>query len=322
VPKLQSVTYKSKNPANDPALSGVNWGGAFFGNGADYGYNFWGGYLDPETMPDSFTTVEVRFMGSKANGQYAYNYLRPGYAYQGYFRVPFQVWDVVNDRQLNATFVEWTGSTVYDSTWDPSAAGDGGREYLLTLKSPYSGDDPLNSSINYTTEDFGDGSAFDFMYAGWFALSSDTAVIDSGDVLEFLWANPSDNNDVFTFRTTSAVQNNIPLAKSKLEDIRVVPNPYYAFSVYEANQFDRQVRFLGVPDNFTIRIFNIAGDKVRTLSSRDKSPGESWMVWNLQTDEGSPVAGGVYIWYLEAPGIGSKYGKMAVFPEIEQLKTY
>ena len=322
VPKLQSVTYFNNNAAHRRALTGVNAGLNFFYNGADYGINFWGGYLDPAAMPDSFTTVEVRFMGSKANGQYAYNYLRPGYSYQDYFRVPFQVWDVVNNRQLNAAFVEWTGSTVYDSTWGPSAAGDGGREYLLVLKSPYSGDDPLNSSINYTTEDFADGSAFDFMYALWPALRSATDVIDSGDAIEFLWANPSDNNDRFTFQTTAAVQNDQALAKNALDDIRVVPNPYYAFSIYEANQFDRQVRFLGMPDNFTLRIFNIAGDKVRTLSSRDKAPGQSWLVWNLQTDEGSPVAGGVYIWYLDAPGIGAKYGKMAVFPEIEQLNTY
>ncbi|MCX6829078.1 MAG: hypothetical protein NT002_07310 [candidate division Zixibacteria bacterium] len=324
VPKLQSVTYFNNNAAHRQALTGINAGLNFFFNGADYGINFWGGYLDPAAMPDSFTTVEVRFMGSKANGQYAYNYLRPGYSYQDYFRVPFQVWDVVNNRQLNAAFVEWSGSTVYDSTWGPnaSAAELGGREYLFVLKSPYSGDEPLNSAINYTTEDFGDGSAFDFMYALWPALLSATDVIDSGDVLEFLWANPSDNNDRFTFQTTAAVQNNEALAKNALDDIRVVPNPYYAFSIYEANQFDRQVRFLGMPDNFTLRIFNIAGDKVRTLSSRDKAPGQSWLVWNLQTDEGSPVAGGVYIWYLDAPGIGAKYGKMAVFPEIEQLNTY
>jgi hypothetical protein len=95
--------------------------------------------------------------------------------------------------------------------------------------------------------------------------------------------------------------------------------------VYEPDQFNRQVRFLGVPEEFTIRIFNLAGDKVRTLESDDidvKAPGDSWAKWNLLTDQGLPVASGIYIWYMESPNYGSAYGKMAVFPEIEQLNTY
>jgi hypothetical protein len=113
--------------------------------------------------------------------------------------------------------------------------------------------------------------------------------------------------------------------ESDLDRVRVVPNPYYAYSAYEADQFDRQIRFLGVPEDFTIRIFNIAGDMVRKLESDDlrvKQPGQSWAQWNLATDQGLPVASGIYIWLIDAPGFGTRYGKMAVFPEVEQLTTY
>jgi hypothetical protein len=42
----------------------------------------------------------------------------------------------------------------------------------------------------------------------------------------------------------------------------------------------------------------------------------------MATDQGLPVASGVYIWYIDAPGVGTTYGKMAVFPEVEQLNVY
>jgi hypothetical protein len=321
--------YINFNASHRVALEGHDWGGTYFGGGIGTGYDFWGGYLDPATMPDSFTTIELKFTGPGSHGQRAYNYLRGGgYAYQGYFWVPFEAWDVINNRQVNVCFVEniGNGSSALDSTWYPNSEADGGREYLLPLKSDYDGDDPSDAgtgSINYTTADFADGSAFDFLYGIWCQRRASSDVIDSGDVLR-LYVNPTsaNENDIYTIYTTSAVTESKTLAIPALDSIRVVPNPYYAFSIYEGDQFDRQVRFLGVPDEFTIKIFNIAGDMIRTLSSTDKTSGNSWMEWNLTTDQGSPVAGGIYIWYLEAPGIGTKHGKMAIFPEVEQLNTY
>jgi hypothetical protein len=246
------------------------------------------------------------------------------YAYWGYFQCPFIVWDTINDRQLNAGFVEWTGSGVWDSTWDPSSGEDlGGREYLFIFNEDYSGDNPDDAVIDPSPWDSlsisGDASLFPVMYALWPGVDG---VIDDGDVLRFSLRQPATNNDYWLVNTVAATFGDKQAAKSALDKIRVVPNPYYAYSLYEADQFDRQVRFLGVPDNYTIRIFNLAGDKVRTLSSSDKVPGNSWAIWNLATDQGLPVAAGIYIWYLEAPGIGTAYGKMAIFPEVEQLNTY
>ena len=46
----------------------------------------------------------------------------------------------------------------------------------------------------------------------------------------------------------------------------------------------------------------------------------SEFVWDLKTDQGLWVASGVYVWLIEAEGLGTKYGKMAIFTEVEQLK--
>ncbi|MCX6831789.1 MAG: hypothetical protein NT028_06575, partial [candidate division Zixibacteria bacterium] len=42
-------------------LRGYGWGGDFFNGSADYGIRFLGSSLDPETSPESFHNVEVRF---------------------------------------------------------------------------------------------------------------------------------------------------------------------------------------------------------------------------------------------------------------------
>jgi hypothetical protein len=35
-----------------------------------------------------------------------------------------------------------------------------------------------------------------------------------------------------------------------------------------------------------------------------------------------PVASGIYLYQVEAPGIGEFFGKMAIFVEKEQLNTF
>jgi hypothetical protein len=70
-----------------------------------------------------------------------------------------------------------------------------------------------------------------------------------------------------------------------------------------------------------IRIFNIAGDLVRTLD-RSTDVNKTEFVWDLKTDQGLWVASGVYVWLIDAEGLGTKYGKMAIFTEVEQLNIF
>ena len=109
-------------------------------------------------------------------------------------------------------------------------------------------------------------------------------------------------------------------AKGKLDKIRVVPNPYFAKSTYELNQFDHVIKFSNLPRTCTIRIFNLAGDLVKTIEKTDQTT--SIAEWNLFNESEIPVASGFYIWHVDAPGIGAKYGKFAVFLEKERLNTF
>jgi hypothetical protein len=343
-PQLQAVTYRNLVAAHRRALEGVNWSGnqAWFQGGGGYPNDFLGptSSLDPAAEPDSFFSVELRFSATAT--QNGYRYLRKestlgpdppatgrAYAYAGFRTVPFQAWDIVNDRQVDIAFVEnvhtdSTGTilspaqqaTVFDSTWTPDASSTGGREYLFILGSTYS---PTERS-EYASDDNLRAGTQPQLYALWSKKRASSDIIDPGDRIDFVWANPATANDEFVIETARLQRGNATLAQSGLERIRAVPNPYYNRSRYEITQFARVIRFVNMPEVATLRIFNLSGDLVRTLRKTDQS--SSVLEWNLLTDNQLPVASGIYIFHVEAPGVGETIGKMAVFMEKERLNNF
>jgi hypothetical protein len=311
--------------------------GPVFGGGGILAVDGFAG-LDPGTDPDSFVTVEIRF--SRVHTQKVYRYLRRqltnggsppggrGYPYGGFREVPFTVWDTDHNRQLDAAFIELmniddNGSimppsqqpSTFDSTWAPNTADNGNRELLFVVSSPYSATERPEYAVDAAIT--GDLPS---LYMLWARKPSVDARIAEGDAFRFLWnAVPAGANDVYVFGTTAETRHDPVLAKSKLSRIRVVPNPYYAHSRYELNQFNRIVRFTNLPETCTIRVFNLAGELVRTIQKTD--PSTSIQDWDLLTENRLPVASGVYIYHVDAPGVGSTVGRMVVLIEKERLNS-
>ncbi|MGE5176685.1 MAG: T9SS type A sorting domain-containing protein, partial [Hyphomicrobiales bacterium] len=117
------------------------------------------------------------------------------------------------------------------------------------------------------------------------------------------------------------------VVKNDMSKIRAVPNPYYAHSQYELTQFDRVMKFTNIPSSkkVTIRIFNLAGDLVRTIS-RSAAAGDdmssSEITWDLNTANNLPVASGIYIVRIDVDGVGSRTDRIAVFTEQERLDNF
>ena len=336
-PQLQEGAYRNIDATHRRALAEVNWGGEVFNGGGGYGFSFFGGTLDP-AVPDSFTTIQFRFNGT----QKAYRFLRlerasdgaappqgRGYLFGGYVDVPFQCWDATNEVQFEAAFVErcFTADdgtilppaqqpATFDSTWAPSDAGDGGREYLFALRRAYAGVSKPETGYDGAIAD--DSQAI--LYGLWCHLRAATDVIDPADQFEFVFANPATDNDVYVFSTQSLQQNNTALATSGLGRIRAVPNPYYAHSTYELDQFNRKLRFMNLPERCKIRIYNLAGQLVRTLDKTDATT--SIVTWDLFTENQLPIGSGVYIFHVEAPGVGEHTGRVVVFMEKERLNSF
>jgi hypothetical protein len=272
--------------------------------GVDWG---WGGGV----AAADYVQVELRF--SDTQKQSAYRYIRPGYAYGGFFEIPFTAWDVTTDpeRQLNVAFVEWTGSAVFDSTWDPNnsdGTNPGGREYLFILLSDYS-DTALEQ---YTTKNLsGDNADFDILYASWTQAQTDAQgnarTWTDGDTLLVTPYFVNLPTDIFTFKT---LKKEITTSLVNLNDIKVVPNPYIVRNNWEASGDYSRIAFTHLPDQCTIRIYTLSGDLLRTLehTSTALDGNENW---DLLTKNNQKIASGVYIFHVESP-YGEKIGKFAV----------
>ncbi|MDA1333898.1 MAG: T9SS type A sorting domain-containing protein, partial [Bacteroidetes bacterium] len=100
--------------------------------------------------------------------------------------------------------------------------------------------------------------------------------------------------------------------------IGITPNPYKGASSYEVSQLVDQVRFTNMPNQATIRIFTVAGTLIRTL---EKNSASASFPWDLVTEEGLPVASGMYIIHIDTE-FGEKVLKFGVVKKRVQLNTF
>ncbi len=128
-------------------------------------------------------------------------------------------------------------------------------------------------------------------------------------VTAFLESNPDSINFDCRELNNSGVIHPREGVQDKLDRIQVIPNPYRSSADWEYGG-QRRVAFIRLPAEATIRIYTTAADLVRTLVHQSADSDQEF--WDLRNSDGEDVAPGVYIWAIEAPGIGSAQGKMLI----------
>lgn len=112
----------------------------------------------------------------------------------------------------------------------------------------------------------------------------------------------------------------VEVAKDACDLIRVVPNPYYAYSAYETSQLDNRVKITNLPDNCTITIYTTNGTLIRKFTRAvggDISEGaptdalniDNTLDWDLKNNKNIPVASGLYLIHIKADGVCEKVVK-------------
>lgn len=277
----------------------------------------------------------VRFPGNLSHGrdyelrilpdttEYAWEWYGGDPSPQATFRVPIEIWDLglnsianpSDDRKLSVMALDADGSGTFN--W-----GDG----VYFREIPY--DSVAWNSPGMLSSDYVPDGSDQTLGRFFFTL-------DDSSFLPKEWPDPTTVRilnrkfsaaDQFEFRTSPYVRPGADPATA-LKKILPVPNPYYAHSQYEVNQFNRIVKFTNIPldRRVTIRIFNLAGDLVRTLRTEANDPGvaqTSTIVWDLDNERALPVASGVYIYNVDIEGMGRKTDRLAVFIERERLDNY
>ncbi|MCP4684276.1 MAG: T9SS type A sorting domain-containing protein, partial [bacterium] len=143
---------------------------------------------------------------------------------------------------------------------------------------------------------------------------------EQGTIFRITTAKPNTQVDVYTM-TTAGMAPGVRASgtDADLNNVKAVPNPYYLFSEYDESTFNRALKFINLPTECTITIYNLAGDLVRTL---DKNNDDTELKWDLLNEHSIPVGSGIYIYVVNSPDFGEKVGKMAVFTEVELLNQF
>ncbi len=108
----------------------------------------------------------------------------------------------------------------------------------------------------------------------------------------------------FNLDALAAETNVKSVAESALDDIYVVPNPYYAYSQYESDKLDNVVKIINLPQRCDIKIYTMNGTLIRQFSKDD--PSITSIDWDLKNQARIPIASGMYLIHVDVPGVGEK----------------
>ncbi len=258
--------------------------------------------------------------------------------YEGFLPVPFEAWDVTADppRQLNIFLRDWSANAADYGVgqWDLSFVGDGEPfEYTWIMATDY---DPTGTIYNpdaggidlmHRLAGAGEGAldAVNAYFTLWMGPRGSRPFLADDGVLTLEPNKVNSTGDIFTFTTPAAPASTPEQAEADVALINVFPNPYLGFSSLETNRFNRYVRFTHLPQEVTIRIFNLAGVHVRTLK---KEGDDQLLDWDLKNENELPVASGIYIAFLSdmkdvsGNDLGEKILKLAIVIERQFLENF
>ncbi len=137
-----------------------------------------------------------------------------------------------------------------------------------------------------------------------------------GDTLKIFLRKPFLSRDVYRFEVKGESMDP-ELARQRLDRIRVVPNPYVAAASWEprnpysSGRGPREIHFINLPQQCTIRIFNVDGVLIDTIE-HNSTLDNGTAIWDVLSRDRLEIAYGIYIYHIEAPGIGEKTGTFAI----------
>ncbi|HSD62266.1 MAG TPA: hypothetical protein VLB50_00650, partial [Ignavibacteriaceae bacterium] len=280
---------------------------------------------------------------------------------QGFVDVPFTAWMVdekhKETKQLAVAFIEMSseyGLGKPDGVWDPTDSLYGTSEVIAILNADY---DPTGNQVEYTGGNFNGTQAWGDIVRGytipddasgvtaeqraiakspWFnalyvvGLEKDvpSSTYKAGDKLIIPVAvYPYTSQDVYQFTTREGTNLTQDEGKELFKKVNVFPNPLYGFNPatsYTNTPTDNPfVTFSNLPQDVTITIYTLSGNKLRTLTTEDKSsPASSFLAWDLKNDAGVRVASGLYIAIVNSPKYGQKILKFSIIMPQKQLQKY
>lgn len=261
------------------------------------------------------------------------------FVYQDFVDINLTAWEVDSldgspaPRQLNVGFLEkndttftggvYIGKGAVDGKWSPTHGASGGSEVLFIFASDYVNDTlpaytrnptaPTNNTqfLNLRTQ----LDSVDVYYVLWLRKKDSLSTFSEGDRFTITPNYPLVADRVFGVSVPKNTTNDPKLVSEQIEKINVFPNPYFASNRAETNVYQRFVTFTNLPPVATIRIINLAGERLKTIYHNNTTGFERW---DLRNESGLPVASGMYIAFIEIPNAGNRTLKLAIIQPEER----
>jgi len=275
-------------------------------------------------MATKFTTIEIRFDTTATQMAYVYN-RSGGYDFVAYHTFPGTAWDVdgTTDRQVNIAYTRQSSKgTNYDWDIDDSPLG-GNRHYTSALASDYSGatGDTAYTTVGTGTKSHWSGSNLDHMWSSIPGMDTGLTWRDlHGTTLTWGFDHPMGAGLQYEFSTSAPA---IVDSLIDLDDIKVVPNPYYIYADWDLSNNRRKIQFTNVPINSEIQIYTLSGELVAILDHHGDATavagGRGYnsnrvgtVDWNIWTYEFTEAAYGLYVYVVKTDDGDVKIGKFAI----------
>ncbi len=241
-----------------------------------------------------------------------------------------------------------------DMMWNPSSQGGllgvpndiqtpdavwiaitGGHHFIYVTKQPYDGCIELSNQLKAGVNPLFKARAFgDVTWSGYPMLEPDASftsyaegLIPNDLVVKLRVDDPFEVQEGFEDNATSYPTYQFSISgkeartvdgteevESALDNINIVPNPYYGFSPYETSQFATTVKMTNLPYKCLVTIYTLDGKFIRqynrdesglvpeggnrALQETQRNPD---LEWDLRNNKGIPVASGVYLIHVDAP---------------------
>ena len=252
--------------------------------------------------------------------------------------------DLESGERLNVCFGEDSGDPIdngRDLRWNPTDNNQiapqqfggfinqwGGRHYVYVMRTRYDEGKSYQSALtkNYTTTKIPNNldATLRFFYGEvmWVSMPSllpGTTLLGTDAKVSLrvtrtygkglAVTNPTNFDNpkyLFGMAKLAPTKNSTETAKSALNNVRVVPNPYYAYSDRENTARDYRIVITNLPPVCEVNIYDLSGTLIRTLRKDD---GSTILDWNLKNHVNVPIAGGTYIIHVDAGDLGDKVVK-------------
>jgi hypothetical protein len=122
----------------------------------------------------------------------------------------------------------------------------------------------------------------------------------------------------FSMEGLSTQFNDPQKLETDLDEINVVPNPYYAYSSYENNPLDNRIKITNLPEKCTVTIYNVSGTKIRQFK---KDTPETTIEWDMKNFAAVPISGGVYYIHTKSEQ-GERVIKWFCVMRVPDLNTF